>query len=78
MDAMDADKEALDELMAFARGGMAREMRKRNGRPLPPEGGVAATEEIPGVETEAAPESDGAGVDPQVLQQILEALRAGK
>lgn len=93
-DEMDEDKKAsLDELLAFARQGMGRNMRKRLGKPMPPEEGeemppdigAGAPEEIPGVEpaegdggADVSIEASGSGVDPEQLQQILEALRAGK
>lgn len=63
---MQLQQQLLDELLEFARGGMARDMRQRFGKPLPPEEGMEdesssigaeSEEDIPGVETTA--EADG-------------------
>jgi hypothetical protein len=75
---MELEKELLDELMEFARGGMARDMRQRYGKEMPAETVEEVPEdpEIPGVE--AVPgEAGGEGgeeIDPEKLKALLASM----
>lgn len=79
-------KQLLDELMQFAQGGMARDMRQRFGKPMD-EGEVdpdAMQEdpEIPGVEAsegmgesgELGAEGEEASMDPEKLKALLASM----
>jgi hypothetical protein len=74
LDDMDDKKAALEELMQFARGGMAKDMRARHGKPPDPEpapedlvdGGVddAAEGDAPPPEDPEIPGVEGMGDEP--------------
>ncbi len=79
---MEMKKAGLRDVMQYAKGGMARDMRERNGRPMPDEEmppGEDPDAPIPGVEGE----EDGVGdaglseIPPELLKRILEKLGAG-
>lgn len=91
-DELSLKKQLLDELMEYARGGMARDMRQRFGKPLDdaPEALEGAGEEvpedaeIPGVEAspdgevaEGQPAAEEGGMDAEKLKALLASMKGG-
>jgi hypothetical protein len=91
-DNFDIKNKTLDELMEFAKLGMAKEMRARHGRPMddqePPPGppdDPSQDEDIPGVEPDegqAEADMEGEGdqgkskIDPEMLKQLLAKMKS--